>query len=423
MLSVRENEDLTRVGPGTPMGELLRRYWFPVAASSELVTTEPSGGLHRGGTKAVRLLGEDLVLFRDLKGRVGLIEPRCAHRRVNLVFGIAEEQGLRCPYHGWMYDTDGRCVEQPFEEMMHADGRFKSTVQLKAYPVEELGGLVFAYLGPQPAPLLPRWDLLVWDNVIRDIETIQLDCNWVQAMENSVDQVHTQWLHAYYTAWTTGKKRTIRTHQKIAFDEFEHGIMKRRLYVDEPEDSPDWTTGHPLLFPNILRLGNQLQIRVPTDDEHTMHYLYTGHVAPPGVTAPTQDTIPTREVPMYDDQGRQLLDFNQAQDRMAWTTQGAIASRDKERLGESDTGVIMYRRMLQKQAAIVADGGDPLNVFRDPAKNQIIELPTERAPGTRPPRLEGSGVGPGGNADRRGSAEVQQLLRRMYASAGSAGGE
>ena len=91
MLSVKENEDLTRVGPGTPTGELLRRYWFPVAASSELVTTEPSGGLHRGGTKAVRLLGEDLVVFRDLKGRVGLIEPRCAHRRVNLVYGIAEE--------------------------------------------------------------------------------------------------------------------------------------------------------------------------------------------------------------------------------------------------------------------------------------------------------------------------------------------
>src|SRR5712692_7538455 len=163
------NERLTRVGPGTPMGELLRRYWWPVAASSEIRVGRP--------TKAVRLLGEDLVLYRDRSDRLGLIGQRCAHRRASLVYGVPEEDGLRCQYHGWKFDATGRCLEQPFEETVNPEARFKEKVSLPGYPVQALGGLVFAYLGPEPAPLLPRYDLFVWDNVVRQIGAAVIPCN------------------------------------------------------------------------------------------------------------------------------------------------------------------------------------------------------------------------------------------------------
>ena len=182
MVSKEQNERLTHVGPGTPMGELLRRYWHPIAVTTEL-EEEP--------TKEIRLLGEDLVLYKDLRGRYGLIDRYCAHRRVDLSYGMPEENGLRCMYHGWMYDATGQCIEQPFEETVHPDGSFKQKVKLQAYPVQELGGLIFAYLGPQPAPLLPRWELLTMKGaVLRETFIADLPCNWLQCMENSVDPVH-----------------------------------------------------------------------------------------------------------------------------------------------------------------------------------------------------------------------------------------
>ncbi|MGH8059765.1 MAG: Rieske 2Fe-2S domain-containing protein, partial [Candidatus Entotheonellia bacterium] len=157
MLNVKENERLTRVGPGTPMGELMRRYWQPIAAAVEL-DDDP--------VKPVRLLGESLVLYRDRKGRLGLIGDTCPHRRMSLLYGVPEEEGLRCAYHGWMFNKTGQCIEMPAEA---PDSTFPRKVKTTAYPVEELCGLIFAYLGPEPAPLLPRWDMYVWDNVLRDI--------------------------------------------------------------------------------------------------------------------------------------------------------------------------------------------------------------------------------------------------------------
>ena len=148
MLTAEHNERLTRVGAGTPMGELMRRYWHPVAAGVELNPKTP--------TKAVRLLGEDLTLFRMLDGKLGLVARRCAHRSTDLVQGIPEPNGIRCAYHGWVYGPDGRCVEMPNEP----NEAFKDKIRIPAYSVEELGGVVFAYMGPQPAPLVPRWDLL-----------------------------------------------------------------------------------------------------------------------------------------------------------------------------------------------------------------------------------------------------------------------
>ena len=150
MLSSQENERLTRVGPGTPGGELLRRYWHPVAIAQELTEEKP--------TKFVRILCEDLVLFRDKKGRVGLIEDRCAHRGASLVYGRVEERGIACAYHGWLYDTDGNCLETPPEPV---ESKFRLTIKQKAYPVQNFAGLYWTYMGPQPVPALPKYDLLV----------------------------------------------------------------------------------------------------------------------------------------------------------------------------------------------------------------------------------------------------------------------
>src|SRR5437016_7977325 len=129
MLTAEENERLTLVGPGTPMGQLLRWYWHPIAAASQL---------DENPIRRVKLLGEKLVLYRDRSGKLGLVQEACAHRRVNLVFGIPEDEGLRCPYHGWRYDASGQCLEMPAEP---ADSTFPSRVQITAYPVEELSGL------------------------------------------------------------------------------------------------------------------------------------------------------------------------------------------------------------------------------------------------------------------------------------------
>src|SRR5687768_17067664 len=150
MLAKEENEKLTRVGPATPAGELLRRYWHPVAVAAELTEEKP--------IKAVKILGEKLVVFRDRSGRYGLLAEQCAHRMASLAYGRTEADGIRCPYHGWKYDVDGRCLEQPAEP---AESTFKDRVRQKAYKIEKLSGLLYAYMGPEPAPLLPRWDVLV----------------------------------------------------------------------------------------------------------------------------------------------------------------------------------------------------------------------------------------------------------------------
>jgi 5,5'-dehydrodivanillate O-demethylase len=185
MLTNKEMDFLTRVGPGTPAGELLRRYWYPIAVAEELTQEEP--------TKFVRVLGEDLVLFRDKQGRVGLLADRCSHRGVSLLYGRVEERGIACAYHGWLYDIEGNCVECPAEP---EGSRFHLTVKHKAYPVEKLIGLYWTYMGPKPAPFIPRYDVWARKDGRRKIVAYPLlDANWFQAMENSVDPAHLQILH------------------------------------------------------------------------------------------------------------------------------------------------------------------------------------------------------------------------------------
>jgi 5,5'-dehydrodivanillate O-demethylase len=382
MLSQEENNQLTQVGRGTPMGELWRRYWLPIAASSELIAKP---------TKAVRLLGEDLVLYRDKQGRPGLIGPQCAHRRMSMLLGIPDNDGLRCPYHGWLYGKDGKCLEQPYETAEDPTSSFKDRIRMLAYPVQELGGLLFAYLGPEPAPLIPRWELFVRDGVLRDIGAAVIPCNWLQIMENSLDPVHVEWLHQHFFNYVqerlgrTDFKGKPVSHKKINFKEFEYGIVKTRMLDGQTEDSEDWRVGHPVLFPNILLSGSTqrptFQIRVPLDDTHTLHLWYTCYARD---DAKPQDVIPFYNVPVpgVDATGEpdwSLLDNNSGEDMIAWVTQGEVADRTLEALGLSDKGIILYRKQLKEQMEKVQAGQDPMNVFRDPAINQSIKLRLEEA--------------------------------------------
>jgi 5,5'-dehydrodivanillate O-demethylase len=373
MLSQEKNQRLTAVGPGTPMGNLLRRYWWPVA------THDMAGRV----PVRRRLLGEDLVLFRDASGRLGLLAEQCPHRRASLALGCTERAGLRCGYHGWLFDVSGRCLEQPGEP---ADSTFASRIRAVSYPVAELGGLIFAYLGPLPAPLLPRYDLFVWPDVWRDIAHAEVPCNFVQIMENSVDPYHVEWLHGRYGSFLkelAGEPPVAvvtRQHVKVAFEVFEHGILKRRVLSGGSEEDDDWKTGHPLVFPGMLRVGGggiaTFQIRVPVDDTHTWHVWYQTYRFSGG--APPQRAVPVYEVPLYDARGEWLRDYVDGQDICAWVTQGPVADRSREHLGRSDLGVIMLRKLYFEQMERVSAGLDPICVFRDPAANECIELPMER---------------------------------------------
>jgi 5,5'-dehydrodivanillate O-demethylase len=375
MLSKETNERLTRVGPGTPLGNLLRRYWYPIARTPELID-EP--------VLAVTLLGENLALFRSDSGKLGLVAQRCPHRGASLAYGMPEEEGIRCAYHGWCFDRTGQCIDQPAEP---ADSTFKDRIQVPAYPVQELGGFVWAYLGPQPVPLLPRWDVLVRDDLDRSIGVTHLPINFLQAMENSMDPIHFEWLHAVYGNYVNKRQgkppsMTPRKHEQIAFDVFEYGIYKRRLLEGEdPETSEDWLTGHPVIFPYILAVGDHarptLQIRVPVDDTHTLHYWYRTEMRAEGT--PQQTSIPISDVPYVHKNGRLVVETINGQDMMAWVTQGEVSDRTTERLGTSDKGVILFRTLLDEQIDKVERGEDPMGVVRDPAKNEpYIKIGRER---------------------------------------------
>ena len=381
MLTWEENEQLTRVGPGTPMGEFLRRYWHPIAASIEL---------KEHPIKAVKLLGESLVLYNDKQGRPGLLESACAHRRFNLVYGIPDNEGLRCAYHGWLYDATGQCRDMPLEP---PGSTFKNQVKIKAYPVQELAGLVWAYLGPEPAPQLPRWAPLVQENVLPEIGMWVIPSNWLQSVENTLDPHHLEFLHGHLSNYVLDrlgvpegdtdywrKRERVRHHVEIGFDLFEYGIIKRRLYEGMTKEDPLWRIGHPHVFPVMEYSGNGLQIRVPMDDTQTLIIYYNAWPLLPGEES--NEEVPVYKVPLpgLDEDGHpvwEIIDNNSGQDTLAWIAQGADADRTKEKLATGDIGIIMYRRLLKEQMQIAQDGGDPMNVFRDPAKNVCLKLPRE----------------------------------------------
>ena len=369
----------------------MRRYWHPVAATV-ILDEDP--------VQPVRILGEDLTLYRDRQGRLGLIGQRCPHRAFDLRFGIPEEEGLRCPYHGWMFDGSGTCVQQPLEP---PDSTYKDRVSIKAYPVQEMGGLVWAYLGPQPAPLLPQDDLFVREDGFRQILAHRLPCNWLQVMENRGDASHATYLHGRLSMYVAEKqKRTdwrfrdgtgedmMRPHWQMLergaypvhrYIPNRYGFTKARRASDVTDEAAGkyWEIGaNPVLFPYTLYLtsvtGNgrpvirrAYQIGVPIDDTTTWHIYYLCYVFPPEVDPPTQTSIPYAEVPMKDENGEYILDFITAHDAVGWWAQGELTDRTQEHLAASDSVIIDYRRLLEEQIAIVEAGGEPMSVYWEPS--------------------------------------------------------
>jgi 5,5'-dehydrodivanillate O-demethylase len=383
MLSQEMNDRLTRVGPGTPCGNLLRRYWQPVALVSQVTPEKPK--------LKVRILGEDLVLALLPSGEYALFAEQCAHRSCSLRYGFLEPDGIRCAYHGWKFAYTGQCVDQPFES---DSSRFKERVKIAAYPVQRLSGLLFAYLGPDPAPLLPRWDVLVRRNGWREVWLRgPLECNWLQIQENTADTIHTYYLHARMLrelGYPNGEKDRRaaayyeRPIESYDFERCEWGISKTAVYGGTNagvERRP------PLIFPNILRIGDGVKDdlmhwRVPVDDENT--YLFEMMFYPDAeIDADPEDELRDSKVLPRDfgrtpDGDYDMLTFP-IQDQMAWETQGRITDRTKEHLGASDRGIAMLRRMLAEQIDLVERGGSPMALVWDEKKNDIIEFNFPRA--------------------------------------------
>ena len=364
MLTKEENDLLHQVGSGTPMGDLLRRYWHPVAAVGEL---------EEHPVKPVRLMGEDLVLYRDKSGTYGLLERHCPHRRADLSYGWVEGQGLRCHYHGWKFDETGQCLAQPFEEMSRPEARFKDKVRAKAYQVQAKAGLLWAYLGDAPAPELWDWDRY-YDRGYKQVVFSDVPCNWLQCQENSIDPVHFEWLHSNWGLRLVGEDGEPPTHLKIGFEEFEFGFRYLRVLADSDEQSELWTVGRVCLWPNALYTGH-FEWRVPVDDEHTLSVGWFIDPVPDGAPF-EQETIPYWRSPITDPEtGRWLTTHIMNQDFAAWVGQGAVSDRWNEHLGESDRGVISVRKRFMDDLKIVADGGDPKGLIRDEGRNHQVPLP------------------------------------------------
>ena len=369
MVTQKENTLMTQVGAGTPGGELLRRYWQPIAASAELTEEKP--------VKKVRCLGEDLVVYKDKSGGFGLIGEPCPHRLTSLASGIVDEDGIRCPYHGWKFDAGGCCVETPAEP---EGSTLKDGIQHTAYPVRMVGGMLFGYLGPDPAPALPRWDVLAWEHGKRWLQRhTVLECNWLQCMENSVDPSHLYWLHG-----KTAHLANVVDHyeEKHEFVDFEYGIMKRRTTPGQNGEGPK-TDQHPLLFPNTLRhvsydrdagvFKHNLQFRMPVDDGHTQ--IFAAFFSPNDTDrSPCDEDSPVEQYNIRNEDGEYRLDQVFVQDAAAWEMQGPLMDRTSEQLGAADKGIVKFRRLLKEQREIVQNGGTPLGVVEAGREASVIEL-------------------------------------------------
>ena len=269
---------------------------------------------------------------------------------------------------------------------------FKDRIRIKGYPVQEMGGLVWAYMGPDPAPLLPPWDLFVMPNSIRQIGIMDLNCNWLQCHENTGDPAHSVYLHGNLFEYVLrrqgkleeraadGQMHTLYSRmnmgkgiESLYANGTRYGMEKGIRYSRALGADRDRVSRHStVIFPFYTQTGGpgmvrqEFQIRVPVDDTNTYHINYGCYIAPGEVPAPEQDTIPYYDVPLFDDEGRPILDFVLAQDAHAWISQGPITDRTQEHLGRTDLPIVFMRRQFEEQMRIVEDGGDPMNVFRDP---------------------------------------------------------
>jgi len=385
----KEDERLTHVGFGTPMGELLRRFWQPICLSEEL----------KDLPKHVKILGEDLVAFRDRLGRVGVLERHCAHRGASLEYGRIEEDGIRCCYHGWYFGRDGRCIQTPGEP---PSSTYYKEVTQPAYPVREYGGLVFIYMGPpDKEPVLPRYDSLEQEGTVitayRNYSRgIVAECNWLQIQENAMDPVHTAFLHS--TISTTQFTNAYAVIPEMNFEETELGMKYIRTAVLPSKRK--FTRVLELFNPNVRAVAEALVSNephvqkapvigwwVPVDDMHTIGFhlealrVVDGKPVPSSLaTAPIGRTA-AGNAPRtcYEDTQREPDDCE------AQVSQRPIAIHALEHRGTTDRGVMMCRKHLLQALKDIQEDRDPKGLVRDPSKelvrvvagNEILAAPGE----------------------------------------------
>jgi phenylpropionate dioxygenase-like ring-hydroxylating dioxygenase large terminal subunit len=365
--------DLARVGPGTPAGEWFRRYWLAVASTADL----------RDIPLAIRVLGEELALFRDGRGRPGLVGLHCPHRGTSLEYGDIEAGGIRCPYHGWLFDVSGQCLEQPAEK----DGGFARKVKHLAYPVREQGGLFFAYLGPErdEPPPLPKYSALVDDRGQRSLEaTRRYDYNWFNFIENGADPVHFSILHRSDPSDGTWRSWFFDFKNIPAFDAVETSYgMKVMSRKPGPTAETEYVDEKSFALPSILQIGDtefthfkkprealkdgshnrHFMFLTPNDDERFTLFTVNYYTGPDREffqkLAPSRELTPREEKKPYD--RRPFAPFRgsvRLEDIACQTTQGLVGAR-KEQLATSDKGVIMLRKMILEGVRAVAEGRMP----------------------------------------------------------------
>ena len=391
-MTPEENELLTRIGPGTAMGDVLRRYWLPILESDAL-------GPPDGPPRRVRLLGEDLVAFRATGGRVGLLAEACPHRRASLFFGRNEENGLRCVYHGWKFDADGRCAEMPTEP---PESRLRLGLRAAGYPCLESNGLIWAYLGPRrdDPPPLPRFGWAEAPAERRATLTYQRACNWVQALEGDVDTAHLGWLHSRFgnggerhVAFHDGDRlRNLATRDtqpvlEIADAAAGISIAARR---DADGDRHYWRITRFLMpvFTSVPAIGEERRAKawVPLDDAHTLvwEFVWRPDAAPAGreTRVPASGWREESEDPLSRgrfaagpendygmDRDRQrginfsgLEESPPLQDAAVQESMGPIVDRSGEHLGATDAGLVRVRQMLIDAARRLREGVEPPGV-------------------------------------------------------------
>ena len=385
MLPTEEYDLLTRIGPGTPCGDLMRRYWQPAALAEEL--------LPGGPPLPIRLLGEDLVLFRDEGGHPGLLGLHCSHRGADLSYGRLEAGGLRCIYHGWLYDVHGRCLEQPGEP---AGSTFHERIHHPAYPCREVGGLILTYLGPGEPPLVPAYDFLTAPDDRRFNTRVFQDCNYLQGNEGNIDPTHHSFLHLRLGAEDDTRWSFYTLDRAPILDAEETDFGVRVYAVRRVPGDRHYVKVSNFVLPNLSAItgdrdGYSVNWHVPIDDIHHWKYNVTfrrwgqlDHRARAGGRSPmTADYRLIRNKANRYQQDRDEMasrtfsglgfDF-QAQDTCVTEGAGPVQDRSQEHLGYVDTAIIAARRMLLRAIRDVQEGREPPHVVRDAARNDFSHI-------------------------------------------------
>ena len=368
-----ENEMLTKVAPGTAAGETLRKYWLPVGLSSEVNSEAP---------QLVRWLGEDLLLFRDEFGRVGLTEPTCPHRGASLDYGWIEAGGIRCCYHGWVFDVNGRCLEQPGEP---PGSNFKDKITLKAYPARELGGMIWAYMGSGQPPVLPNYHFLVRDDGERNFSGYVRECNYMQQLENALDPVHATILHGRAVHGLPAAPEWMETpdFNVVATETMAYYVARRK----GPEPGTEWHREVAYVPPIMvvhhggslpgdpLREMVDVAWRMPIDDFTTR--TFTLKFFPHGSAKRGNEEKQARPKPPPLMRGtRKQYDMAtiNGQDNAAQESQGAIVDRSREHLAYSDRGVIQVRKLWLSTIEKSQRGEALPNLIRQQAQNRWVHV-------------------------------------------------